>query len=540
MSSQKILRTLFISINNTWRYGNIGMDQLLGYLRNKGFYIDIAYYRHKQGIENICNHLANKSGYSIYGFYVNSSNYAMCCAIAKNIKNCNNSAIIVFGGGYATRYYREILDKNLYPDNNIDYIILGDGEQPTEYLLGILTQKLICGKNNKVDHESIAFHGSVEGKKECLNTLIDWHPAYDYYEKDSFNINSRKVHCIQIKNNVCTGMCAFCTERHGKVVYKNIKMIVSQIIHVSTTYNVKKIFFTDDNILDPNNDAAKKHLWNLCMEIRKNHLRLAFQCYIKASSLQDIKADHELLDLMHEVGFREIFIGIESGNQEDLLLYNKYTTVEQNRAIIDIIRQHDIFPIIGFIAYNPYSTRDRITKNFQYLCDIECTYLHNYIYSSVVINKYTKLYDMIKVDRLLDDDEQAYLDVKYSYKHDDVVAVVKYVREDMVPKLRKLDYELDWIIYSMMEHEIWYPDLRDYRKFLMQKKKEDAAWIKRKLSLLFVDFDVNSFKKVSDDFWKYFYEEEKILKEIYDYYISLHYQDESVLCNADEKQILDS
>ena len=79
----------------------------------------------------------------------------------------------MFGGGYATRYYREILDKNLYPDNNIDYIILGDGEQPTEYLLGILTQKLICGKNNKVDHESIAFHGSVEGKKECLNTLID-------------------------------------------------------------------------------------------------------------------------------------------------------------------------------------------------------------------------------------------------------------------------------------------------------------------------------------------------------------------------------
>ena len=92
----------------------------------------------------------------------------------------------------------------------------------------------------------------------------------------------------------------------------------------------------------------------------------------------------------------------------------------------------------------------------------------------------------------------------------------------------------------MMEHEIWYPDLTDYREFLMQKKKEDAAWIKRKLSLLFIDFDVNSFKKVANDFWEYFYEEEKILKEIYDYYISLHYQDKSVLCNADEKRILDS
>ena len=41
------LKTLFISINNVWRYGNIGMDQLTGYLRSKGFSIDIQYFSNK-------------------------------------------------------------------------------------------------------------------------------------------------------------------------------------------------------------------------------------------------------------------------------------------------------------------------------------------------------------------------------------------------------------------------------------------------------------------------------------------------------------
>ena len=381
--------------------------------------------------------------------------------------------------------------------------------------------------------------GDIDGKKEFFNTKIDWWPAFDYFEKDDRNINSRKIFCIQIKNNICTGNCSFCTERHGKVVYKDIADVVSQIKYVHEKFNVKKIFFTDDNILDPNNDMAKAHLKKLCEEIKKLNLKVAFQCYIKALSLRDKPEDHSLLQLMYDVGFREIFIGVEAGNQDDLNLYNKYTTVEQNKNIIRLIREHNIFPIIGFIAYNPYSTKERIKENFQYLCDIECTYLHNYLYSFVVINKYTMLYETTKRDGLLCGDDKAYLDIGYCYKNRDVIDVLDYVRKEMVPLLRNLDYELDWIIYSMMEHEIWYDDIRDYRKILLAKKKEDAAWIRDKLSFLFVDFDVERFKTVAEEFWRFFHEEEKLLKEIYDYYISLHYDDtENVKCNADEKRVL--
>lgn len=438
--------------------------------------------------------------------------------IANNIKRDKMNSTIVFGGGYPTRYYREIAKET----KSVDYMILGDGEIPTDYLLTCLS-KIKNGKKVNISHSAIATKNDCDNKKDYFNTEITWDPAYDYYEKDNNFVNSRKVHCIQIKNNICTGNCSFCTERHGKVVYKDIDAVVNQIEYVNSKFGVKKIYFTDDNILDPNTEQAKEHLKTLCIALKRKKIKVSYQCYMKAFSLQDCPKDRELLTLMREVGFVEIFVGIEAGNQEDLNLYNKYTTVEQNYNIIALLKEYDIFPIIGYIAFNPYSTRERIMKNFKYLCDIECTYLHNYLYSFAVVNKYTAMYEMIKKDGLLAGREEDYLGVKYHYQHPEVREVLEYVENEMLPRLRNLDYELDWVTYSAMEHEVSYSDIRNYRPALAERKIQDAKWIKEHLKYLFIDFDVEAFKRVEEAFWEYFKKEEDFLREIYDYYISLHY-----------------
>lgn len=509
-------KVLFISINNVWRYGNIGMDQLLGYLRNKEFNIDIKYFSNKLNVNTIVDEIGLE--YDFYGFSVNSSNYSKCCELAEIIKKHNQEAIIDFGGGYPTRYYREIVKEN----RCVDYMVLGDGEIPTEYLLDNLSKNKVLHENNKIKHESIVTRYDIEGKKDYFNQIVDWNPAYDYYLGDTVMRNSRKVHCIQTKNNICTGNCSFCNERHGKVTYKDIDSIIEQIEYVHINFGVKKIYFTDDNILDPNNDVAKERMFELCNKLKKRKLKLAYQCYFKAISVDDTPRDNEMLKLMRQVGFVEIFVGIEAGNQEDLDLYNKFTKVEDNYKIIQLIKRHGIFPIIGYISFNPYSTKKTIADNFRYLCDIECTYLHNYLYSFVVVNKYTSLYEKIKEDGLLIDDREAYLDVNYTYKNSEVVEVLDYVKYDMLPKLARIEYELDWITYSMLEHQIWYKNLKDYSKQLYKQRKEDIEVIRKYLGILFFEFDVEKFKLVETEFWNHFYNEEAMLKEIYDYYISLH------------------
>lgn len=509
-------KVLMISINNVWRYGNIGLDQLVGYLRQKKFNVDINYFRRADSAENIFESI--EKNYNMYGFSVNSSNYSKCCKIANYIKQFNPLAIIVFGGGYTTRYYKEVFEDQ----QCLDFITLGDGEYPTEYLLNSLISDENYLLSEKTNHLSVVSRKDCMNKQQYMNTEINWFPAFDYYIKDTAIRNSRKVHCIQTKNNICTGNCSFCTERHGHVHYKQISDIIAQVKYVYETYGVRKYYFTDDNILDPNDDIAKQRLRDLCCEIKKTGYKLAFQCYIKANSLKDNTEDNELLELMRSVGFVEIFVGLESGNNEDLILYNKFTTVQDNYTIMRMITSHGMIPIIGFIGFNPYSTFDKIKCNFQFLCDIKCTYLSNYLYSFVVINKYTALYEKAKKDHLILSPDNEYINIKYTYQDASVITILNYIENEMLPRLASLDYELDWVTYSVAEHEIWYKNIKDFKTQLKMMKEEDLEIIKKYLGILFIDNDLEKFKSVENDFWNHFIKREVKLKEIYDYLISLH------------------
>ena len=510
------LNIQFIAINEVWRYGNIGIDQLAGYLRTKDFNVSLNYFGKKSTIDSIFDKI-DKTG-DVYGFSVTTANYQRSCGVASKIKTINPSAFIFFGGGLVSRYYREILKENPF----LDYCILGDGEIPTEQLLNAIKNDNI----SNFSHVSVATQQDTENKRFQINTEIPREPAYDYYINDSRPRNSRKTHCIQSKNNVCTGNCTFCTERHGKISYRDIDVLVYQIKKVFDNYGVRKFFFTDDNLLDPNDDFAKHRVLDLCQRIKDLHIPIALQCYIKANSLKDDPFDHALLATMHDVGFVEIFVGIESGNQQDLDLYNKKTTVEDNHRTISMLRQHGIFPLLGFISFNPYSTLDSITTNFNFLCDHQCTFLFNYLYSFVIVNKYTEMYNRIKRDGLLCSPESQYLNVKYSYAHPECVDILDYVRYNMVPRLNALDYHLDWVTYSYLEHKIWYSNIPNYDKRLQELKQINLNVIRRYLSILFIQHDLKAFINVADEFWNHFESLELELEKIYSSLVSLHDQRE--------------
>ena len=510
---------LMITINNAWKHGNIGIDQLTGFLREKDFNVDIAYLRTRDTVESIFHKI--KDDYLFYGFSVTSANISMCYELAERLKKYRSNVVVDFGGGYATRYYREIF---LY-SNYVDFITLGDGEHPTEYLLNklISDSDYICAE--ETGHFAVASARDCENKNQYINTTITHFPAFDYYEYDTVVRNTRKVHCIQTKNNICTGNCTFCTERHGKVCYKDISQIIEQIKYVYIKYGVKKIFFTDDNIFDPNDNLGKEHVRQLCHELLKLktelNFKIVYQCYMKANSLKDTLKDNELLQLMKDVGFVEVFVGIESGNDSDLKLYNKHTTVNDNYVIIDMLKKHGLFPIMGFIAYNPYTTFEKIEDNFKFLCDVECTYLPNYLYSFVNINKYTAIYDMAKRDGLIVSSDDEYINIKYKYVDETVEPILRYVESEMLARLKEIQYETDWIIYSYMEHKILY-NIDDLSEELNEIREKDFDVIKKYLSILFVEHNIEKFRKVEEEFWGHFLEQQERIKNIYQYLISQH------------------
>lgn len=515
--NRKEYRVLLISFNSAWKHGNIGIDQLTGFLRKKGFNIDLLHVRTRVDDNEVFETI--KDNYQFYGFSVTSSNYTKCLRIIRMIKNYRSDIITEFGGGYASRYYREIFTET----KDLDFITHGDGETPTEYLLSRLIDGSLGTNSNQTGHYAVSSQLDFKNKRDYLNLSIPYFPAFDYYEKDTMLRNFRKIHCIQTKNNVCTGNCTFCTERHGKVAYRPISQIIDQIRYVVDNYGVKKIFFTDDNIFDPNNEAGKQHVTDLCIELlrlKSQGYKLVYQCYIKAISLHDTVDDNKILELMKEVGFVEVFVGIESGNNEDLILYNKKTTVTDNYTIVSMLKKHGLFPILGFIGFNPYSTLEKIAKNFNYLCDNQCTYLPNYIYCFVNINKYTEIYRMAQKDNLLLDDNE-YINIPFKYIDSKVQTIADYIQDEMIPRLSDIQYETDWIIFNYMERRILY-SFNECENILKEIKKKDFEVIKKYLSILFLEHDVDKFKTVAEEFWSHFLSQQNLIKSIYQKMIRLN------------------
>lgn len=487
-------KILLISINNIWRYSNVGVDQIAGYLRKKGFNVDIYYYHKKLIVDEVFDSL--RIDYDFYGFSINSSNLEICIKLSEHIKRKNKNAYIMFGGGYPTRYYREVFEMC----HDVDCIILGDGELPLENLLNNILF------NNELTYNSnLVYPNQYDNKQPYCNTVIDYYPALDYFEKDVVSRNRRKEYCIQTKNNVCTGKCTFCTERKGPIVYKDISHIVKEIDTVFRRFGVRKFFFTDDNILDPNNNVAKSRINKLCDEIQKLGHNLVFKCYIKANSLHDTPEDNNLLKKMSETGFKTIFVGIEAGNQADLKLYNKLTTVEENYTILRLLKKYDVAPQIGFINFNPYSTLETIRQNYYFLVDIQMDNLFMYIYSYMRVYKYTAMYKKIIADNLAIPGE-SYVDDKSIYRFADpkVQKLFDFLKEYMLPRVRSLDFEFDWLYSFFLECKKINPKAEVYTKEFNKLKLLQLEKLKDFFHVLFVENNIDKAKGSVEEFLSFF------------------------------------
>lgn len=487
-------KILLISINNLWRYSNVGIDQITGYLRNDGYVVDVFYHHKNLRFDEIISSFP--SDYNFYGFSINSSNFSCCTKIAEYIKEKQPSATIVFGGGYPTRYYREIYKKC----TAIDYITLGDGEIPTQNLLEhILFDAPIIYINN------IVVQNEYENKFPYCNGKIDYFPAMDYFETDSRIHNVRKEYCLQTKNNVCTGKCTFCTERKGPIVYKDISHIVDEIDFVHRRFGIKKFFFTDDNILDPNNTYARERISELCDRINKLGHNLVFKCYIKANSLHDIPEDNFLLNKMSNVGFKTIFVGIEAGTDRDLRLYNKFTTVEDNYTILKLLRRYEIAPQIGFINFNPYSTIETIRENYYFLTKIEMDNVFMYICSYLRVYKYTAMYEKIVADGLIVNGCD-YLDDKSIYKFADkkVQEIFDFLAKHMLSRVRNLDFEFDWLYSFYLECKKINPFASKYAPEFEELKRIQLEKIKDFFYILFVENDFKKGELAVEEFLSFF------------------------------------
>jgi len=312
---------------------------------------------------------------------------------SKKIKEVSQECHIVLGGAHVMGYEVDILTRMA----DVDSVCTGDGEETMYELADRLTHGkslLNCSGITFRDRGEIIQNGRRPDIKD-LNLL-----PYPYRER---NPKNKKRYFYITGSRGCLGKCTFCGEHKTGgcgVRLRDPVDIVDEMEGLWRKYNIDKFHFTDATFEDPGLkglERAKK----IFAELIARNMRFRLVMYTRTNIINKMNGDYYYL--AYNAGVECFFVGVESGNQSDLDLYEKNITVEDNLKAIKMILAHNIYVNYGFICFNPYSTFDRIQSNLDFLYNSGLIYNSYHILSKMTIMPQSSLKDKMLKDKLIDE-----------------------------------------------------------------------------------------------------------------------------------------
>lgn len=261
------------------------------------------------------------------------------------------------------------IDKEYFINNSdVDAIVMGDGEVPFRHLLDIISSdsipnvKSIPGlflKGVTVDSERFFLPSlkSLPVPKREYQHLVEQHSG-------SVFVNTSRG---------CYGNCSFCSVRQyhlGIQSYESgywrsrpLNEVINELTYLEKELGVRDFVFTDDNFLGCSSKSERtKRVDRFCDAVLSAGLNHRYYLSCRVNDM--LKSTCEKL---HLSGVRTIFLGVESGNNRDLRLFQKGSTVDENLVAITNCKNAGINVEIGFIMFTPYSTCDLIRENLMFL-----------------------------------------------------------------------------------------------------------------------------------------------------------------------------
>ncbi|MFP4476798.1 MAG: B12-binding domain-containing radical SAM protein [Desulfatibacillaceae bacterium] len=255
------------------------------------------------------------------------------------VRRCNKAgATVVAGGPYPTGSHEQI--------EGVDHFVLGEVEEVFAEFFADLDAG-IAGKH---------YRPSSRPDIDALPV-----PRFDLLKLKAYASMS-----IQYSRG-CPFHCEFCDIWK---VYGNrprLKSTESMLAELDELYRLGwrgAIFMVDDNFIG-NKGRVKKQLLPAIIEWQKER-NYPFNFFTEASI--NLAADDDLLDLMSEASFNEVFIGIETPSAEALAETGKIQNMNMDMAeAIRKIQNHGIEVMAGFILGFDSDTPDIPERQIEFI-----------------------------------------------------------------------------------------------------------------------------------------------------------------------------
>jgi anaerobic magnesium-protoporphyrin IX monomethyl ester cyclase len=344
---------------------HLGVALMAAVLRRAGFTATILEVEHEQleaGVEAVV-----ESDPSVVCFTLMSLNVQSCLSVAEAIKTRLPDTLLVAGGPAGTYGAPQLLRNNPY----IDAVATGEGEP---IIFELVRRRYLDEPLDDCPGLVVRDDAGTITTNPALPLIPDL-DVLPFPVRDQLELHGNKLEYVRVSTSRgCVARCTFCSApnisnrvQHGKAWRgRSVESVLDEVEHLVHTYNFRTYDFIDSTFEDP--DGARKgkaRARAIAEGILERNLDIFYNVCMRAENWSD--DDHDLLDLLVRSGLEKVNIGIEAGNEQDLRLWDKLATVEDNIRVMRLLREHGIYLATGFIQFHPYATVETLTANADFL-----------------------------------------------------------------------------------------------------------------------------------------------------------------------------
>lgn len=485
---------------------DLGVCYITALLRQNGYEVKLtSVIAGKENYESIIEINPKIIGITVYNQTVDLT-YKICRDLKKVLPQT-----YICVGGYAPSYHAQEM---LEDEPCIDFAIRGEGELAFLDLANSLKDgNDICNIKGLVYRKSENGEIIVNEKYGYIEDLdILPLPSRDLLLENNWNIT------LVSTTRGCMRNCFFCCGNdfwkkgeHYHWRASSVKKSVDEIEYLNKELGRTQFWIVDATFEDPG--FNEQRMTEFAKEIIDRNLVISYFVFCRAGFYK--KASDELMKLLIKSGLCEVYIGTEAANNYDLKVLGKGISVEDNIKSLEFFKKYDIYPEIGFINFNPYSTFEGLYENADFLENYQYARFFRH-FSSVRLYKGSILYEKVKNDGLLIDGAKFNEDFGYRYQDKRIEQLVIFLNEFMDSLQEKSGILSEYTVF-----ERYYSDklahlkrffklsnmnaldlLMDHQNrldnILIEMNKRVSDWNRELLKLAEHSWDYDTAKSISD------------------------------------------
>jgi len=273
---------------------------------------------------------------------------------AKITKQIDQNIKIVLGGPHVNIYPQETLN---FPE--VDFLVLGEGEEPIKDLLDNLNQT-----ENLYKLKGIAFKDGDKivnpGPRELIQDLDSLpFPARHLVPNQKYSsvLSENNPVTTMFSSRGCPFQCLFCNRAHlGKVFRaRSAKSIVDEMEECKKM-SIGEIFIYDDTFT-----VDRQRVLDICSEIKKRGLAINWDIRARVDTV-----DEKILTEMKTAGCQRIHYGVEAGTQKILNVLRKGITLKQAKTAFRLTKKIGIQTLAYFMIGSPQETKEDILQTIKF------------------------------------------------------------------------------------------------------------------------------------------------------------------------------